>query len=122
MGRNLIDSVNSWSQCTDIAQFTLLISTEVNNVTLRAICPVCSQKSYIIATKTELMTQTELHKLTLQAYKRYPQSVCALFRSYPPMPPVNLLCRCSRRIMWLEVRSTNKDAAVIADHFLDYVC
>lgn len=28
----------------------------------------------------------------------------------------------SRRIMWLEVRSTNNDAAVIADHFLGCVC
>ncbi|XP_073238058.1 uncharacterized protein [Porites lutea] len=28
----------------------------------------------------------------------------------------------SRRIKWLEVRSTNNDAAVIADHFLGYVC
>ncbi|CAH3191022.1 unnamed protein product, partial [Porites evermanni] len=31
---------------------------------------------------------------------------------------VNLFYRYSRRIMWLEVRSTNNDAAVIADHFL----
>ncbi|CAH3115492.1 unnamed protein product [Porites lobata] len=30
--------------------------------------------------------------------------------------------RYSRRIMWLEVRSTDNDAAVIADHFLGCVC
>ena len=37
-------------------------------------------------------------------------------------PTVNLFYRYSRRIMWLEVRSTNNDAAVIADHFLGCVC
>ena len=36
--------------------------------------------------------------------------------------PVTFFYRYSRRIMWLEVRSTNNDAAVIADHFLGCVC